>query len=265
MVLGVQFEPLQHLTAAQLGVFWKGLGSEWPVVAELPPLQPQFERFGESLSWGGPGLELSIATMISPRLQIRTAKGDRMIQVQNGRLHYNWLRREGEEYPEYKAVRPAFDRVLQSFSEFLRSEKPDTLPTGAWELRPNQWEMSYVNHIPKGTVWDILGDAGRVFNVRPLLSSSPGGATLENFASEWHYEIPPKRGRLHVQLQHGQSQTEERTELLVLSLTARGPVRHTEGRVATLGIGLDLGHETLVQAFQDLTSEGAHTYWGIRS
>ena len=39
------------------------------------------------------------------RIQIRNADLNRMIQVQNSRLHFNWMKGEGGRYPHYDAVR----------------------------------------------------------------------------------------------------------------------------------------------------------------
>ena len=200
---------------------------------------------------------------MSTRLQIRSAEGDRMIQVQNGRLHYNWLRQEGRKYPEYRELRPAFDRALEAFRQFLLEERPGDVQPEQWVFRPNQWEVSYVNHIPRGPVWNRLADCAELFRVRPLLETTPGGTMLESFGGEWHYEIPPKRGRLHVHLQHGRLPSPESTELLILNLTARGPIGDNKEGGLDLDEGLNLGHNVVVRAFYDLTSDSAHDYWGL--
>lgn len=261
-VLGVQFEPLPRLGSAQLGVFWKKLGANWPSVADMPALQPQFERFGESQGWEAPGLQISVSPLMSTRLQIRNAQGDRLIQAQNGRLLYNWLGQEGQHYPEYREVRPAFDQALEAFRQFLWKERPSDLQPNQWDFRPNQWEVTYVNHLPKGSVWNRLADCAELFRLRPLLETAPGGTTQESFGGEWHYEIPSKRGRLHAQLQHARLRSPESAEVLILNLTARGPIGENKGEL-DLDQGLNLGHEVVVRAFYDLTSESAHNYWGL--
>jgi len=255
-VLGVQFQPLPGLGNAHLGVFWKRLGPDWPFVADVPPLEPQFERFAESETWAGIGIHLKLSQDMSSRLQIRNAAQDRMIQVQNGRFHYNWLGQSGGKYPHYREVRQAFHRALDEFSRFLAEE----LRAG---LQPNQWEMTYVNHLPKGTVWNELEDCAELFRTRPLLQSGLGGTRLESFGGEWRYEIPPQKGRLHVQLKHGRLASPQGREVLILTLTARGPIGNNEGQGLDLEKGLDLGHEVVVRAFYEMTSEAAHQFWGL--
>ncbi len=69
-----------------------------------------------------------------------------MIQVQNGRLHLNWLGRG--QYPRYATIRPEFDQALAAFTAFVADED-------LGEIRANQREITYVNQIPKGPLWSF--------------------------------------------------------------------------------------------------------------
>ena len=258
-VLGVQFDLLQPLTNAHLGVFWKGLGAAWADVSDAPSLDPVFERFGAESAWGRSGFQFKFTQDPACRLRIRNAAQDRMIQIQNGRLHYNWLKQRDGVYPRYEeTIRPEFDRMLGTLRSFLDSES-------LGELRPNQWEITYVNHIPRGTVWNEPADWMELFAALTGPTAGPQTVRLESFGGHWHYEIPPQRGRLHVELQHGRPSERDNPEHLVMKLTARGPV-DTDGRNGlSLEEGLDLGHEAIVLAFKELTSPSAHRYWKIRN
>ena len=260
-ILGVQYEPLRDLSSAHLGVFWKELkelDEQWCSVNDASPLEPEFESFGEDERWGTPGFRLKLSQEINFRLQIRNKDASRMIQVQNGRLHYNWLGHGGGDYPSYETVRPEFVDILDKFREFILSESNK-------EFKPNQWELTYVNHLPKGSVWNEPGDWRRLFPGSPSLTSEGLPVRLESFGGEWHYEIEPQRGRLHVKLSHGQraKADQEKEEILVMTLTARGPI-NKDGKTMDLGCGLDLGHETIVNAFKGLTSKEAHDEWGLK-
>src|SRR5438876_283976 len=90
-VLGVQFFPLEKLSSAHLGAFWNLLGEDWPDVNDAAPLQQEFERFGKDQQWIKLALRLNVVDKPTPRIQARNRANDRMIQLQNGRLHYNWL------------------------------------------------------------------------------------------------------------------------------------------------------------------------------
>jgi uncharacterized protein (TIGR04255 family) len=266
-VLGVQFEPLSNFRNAHLGVFWSflngehvrsTLGRDWPHSIDAPQLDPQHERFGGDKPWRRLGFELKVSQDPSARIQIQDAGRNRMIQLQNGRLHYNWLGHKGGGYPRYHEIRPEFDGVFKQFERFVTDHK-------LGELRPNQWEVTYVNHMPRGTVWKEPGDWQDVFRQLPSVIDCPESVALESCAGEWHFEIKPQLGRLHVELRHGRSGVECGEDLLRLTLTARGPIAEIEGNGPDLSKGLDLGRETIVTTFKAITTESAHAYWGLKS
>lgn len=257
-VLGAQFERLPDFKNAHLGAFWKTLdNNEWPTVSDAPPLQPQFERFVESIRWAK-ALQIQLTQDPTSRLQIKNTDGDRMIQVQNGRIHFNWLGDEGGEYPRYPRVRDGFASALQRFVEFLAHEK-------LGDFRPNQWEVTYINHISKGTVWNTPNDW---CFFRPLGSVPTIGNLVqgEGFTGEWHFVIPEQRGRLHVQWQHAlrSAPEQEGQEVIRLTLTARGPIEQAEKEAEPILDGLDLGREVIVRSFERFMSDEANKHWGLK-
>lgn len=246
-VLGVQFEPLQHFHNGHLGAFWQTLGPQWNKVSDAPPLELQTEIFGEAKKFSGI-LQLKFRQDSGMRLQIKSKTADRMIQVQNGRFHYNWLGGSGDPYPSYTKVWEEFDRNLNSFRDFLVKQRLGT-------IKPNLWEVTYVNHIPKGSVWNAPDDWGKVFRLQ-MPSAQLAGTSLETASGEWQHVIPPEKGRLYVRLQHGELDAQEK---LLLTLTARGAMTSQD----SLQKMLEIGHQTIVVGFKDMTSEDAHAYWGL--
>lgn len=252
-VLGAQFKPIPGLRNAHLGVFWDTLGAEWPEVIDAPSLQAQYEQFGDDDPRLPPRLVLGLTSDPAARIQIRSRDRDRMIQVQNGRLHYNWIATDGNNgYPRYKTVVPAFLDTLSRFERFLTDHKLD-------EPQLDQWEVTYVNRIPRGTVWDSSSDWVGVFPALLGPASAQPFGILENVASAWRFELPPRRGRLHIELQHAYQPGTPPGESLLLKLTARGPIA---GSTSALEGGLNVGHDAVVAAFVDVTSEAARRYWG---
>lgn len=254
-ILGVQFDRLLAFRNAHLGAFWKTLKAEdWPTVSDAPPLQPQFERFDEAARWGK-GPQIQLTQVQAGRMQVTRRGGDRMIQLQNGRLHYNWMGQDADTYARYVNVRAGFEDALNRFLSFTKAE-------GVGEFRPNQWEVTYLNHIVKGTVWSTPADWNFF---RPLagVPSVEGVVERESFDGEWHFIIPDKRGRLHIQWRHGVKGGDEEQEIVVLTLTARGPVRTAD----TSGVleGIDAGHSAIVQSFAALMSTSANEYWGLKN
>ena len=253
-VLGVQFDRLPGFTNAHLGAFWKTLDpAEWPTVTDAPALPPQLETFNQAAKLGR-SIRFQLTQEPLCRLQFKNAAGDRMLQIQNGRLHFNWL---ASDYPRYEVVREGFVTALRQFTEFVALE-------GLAHIRPNQWEITYINQIPQGTVWTTPND-WRFF--RPLNSAEAVNDTVqcESFTGEWHFVIPPERGRLHIEWQHGIQASPEQNEreIIGLTLTARGPLdTATPGTDGILG-GLDLGRATIVRTFASLMSDSANQYWGL--
>jgi len=251
-VLGVQFQRLRGLTNAHLGAFWEQRKGHWPHVEDAPPLDEQFETFGGDQAWRK-AIQLRFTRSPVVRLQMKNGTGDRMIQVQNCRVDYNWIGRPGEEYPRYRRVRPEFDAVLRDFRKLITDHN-------LGELIPNQWEITYVNHMPKGTVWNRPEEWPGIFRL-PLWVSTPSGTRQEGFGGHWHFEIEPQRGRLHVEIEHAYLGSPEGREALVMKLTARGPVDRTKEQEGAIDEGLNLGHDVVVNAFVELTSQQAQDYW----
>lgn len=256
-ILGVQFERLPGFKNAHLGAFWKTLDTDaWPDVFDAPPLQSEFERFTKSAMWAPIGAQLTITQDLTSRLQIKNKTRDGMIQVQNGRLHFNWLGQAGGQYPRYKSVRNGFLLALQRFIEFATQEK-------VGDFRPNQWEVTYLNHILKGTVWNTPNDWGffQPLGAIPTVERLVQG---ESFSGNWGFVIPEQRGRLHVQWQHGQTSEPEEQEVVVLTLTARGPIAESDDPTQAILHGVDLGRETIVRSFATFMSKAANDYWGCK-
>jgi hypothetical protein len=254
-ILGFQFEPLRDFSNAHGGVFWAQLGDQWPSVADATPLEPQFEHLAETAKWVPPSFALRVAENLPSRLMIRNKSDDRLIQLQNGRLHLNWLGHEGADYPRFEKMLEEFQGIGGQFAAFVKDH-------GLGELRPNQWEVSYLNHIPQGTVWKDVSDWGFF---KPLEAHVRTRVKLETFHGEWHFIIPPDYGRLHVEWRHGKA-TKSSHELIALNLTARGPIRITDDGqgVKVARDGLRIGHDAIVFSFRDFMSDAANAYWGLK-
>jgi uncharacterized protein (TIGR04255 family) len=253
MVLGVQFNPLDLLTSAHLGAYWKALGSDWSNTSDATPIESQIELFSETGTWRQVGMQLRLKQP-GIRLRIKNRAGDRMLQLQNGRMHFNWLGESGKLYPHFDTVFAEFWNQYDRFRCFLAGES-------LGEFSPNQWEITYVNHIPRGTVWNTPAD----WSFFQLLNNTPDVSSMvrfESFAGEWHFEIPERRGRIHIKWTHGSKDKTGSQELIALALTSRGPVAGPDEAEA-LKVGLHLGRATIVKTFRDLMSEDANTYWGL--
>ena len=255
-VVGFQFRPLSGFTNAHLGAFWQHIGQQnWPTVADLPPLPRREERFTPEAQWGK-RLKLQLSQDPSARVQVKNLDGSRMVQLQNGRLHLNWLGDGGDRYPRYTRVRSEFQSCLSQLFRFADDQQIGT-------VEPEQWEVTYVNHIPQG-LWGSPGD-WTFFKPLNAVPSIDGLIQAESFSGEWHFVLPEQRGRLHVQWQHAIQEEAEPTELIRLNLTARGPVAHSDHVESSILSGIDLGHETIVRSFRLLMSDSANREWKLKN
>jgi hypothetical protein len=122
---------------------------------------------------------------------------------------------------------------------------------------------TYLNHIPKGTVWNAPGDwdffrpLGGVPTIEELIQG-------ESFVGEWHFIIPEQRGRLHVHWQHGRKSEPKEEEVIVLTLTARGPLDRSKTDLHAVIERLDLGRETIVRSFKAFMTDEANKYCGLK-
>ena len=255
VVLGVQFDPLPDFTNAHLGVFWHRLGIEaWPVADDQLPLPQQFERFGSERQWAQFGtMNIGLAQKPSSRSRFTNSNKDRILQLQNGRFHYSWVGTSVAIYPRYEAIRNEMADIYERFDRFVRDYH-------LGELRLNQWEISYTNTIPRGTVWNQPGDWANLFRSNAMLPTTVVANTLEQFGGRWMYEMPQAVGRLHVELNSAKDKPDGQ-DILLLQLTARGPIADGASNIETALAGIDIGHENIVNGFSDLTSEDAKRYW----
>jgi uncharacterized protein (TIGR04255 family) len=241
-----------------LGLFWQHLRGDWPNVRDALPLQPQHEQLGDLETWNLPSIGFRAVESVASRMIVTNGAGDRLVQIQNGRIHLNWLGHSGAEYPKFQRMFDEFREIVELLQRFLADRALGTLV-------PNQWEVTYLNHIPLGSVWTEPAD-WKFFN---LLGRTTGLAELcdfESFGGEWHFLIKRVPGRLHIQWQHGKT-LEAPKELVILTLTARGPANpvNSEQPFAVAYEGVRAGHDAIVVSFRELMSDKANKFWGLRS
>jgi len=253
--LGVQFAPLPGLRAGHLGRFWNTLDlQDWPEATDEPPLEDQFEQFDKPRWAVGAAPRLRLVAMPPVnRMRLVHASRAKMIQLQSTRLHFNWLKTTDFK-PSYGSLISEFLDLVERFRGFVQE-------AGLGQLAPNQWELTYVDAFFQGDDWDTPSDWK---NVLPGLfgelfsDSADEGLILDYRNAEWSFEIPQKRGRLHISASPGKWSRDERSALVVTT-TARGPV--TDSGVEHIRNGLDLGHEKAVGAFLRIVDQRLLNKW----
>jgi uncharacterized protein (TIGR04255 family) len=252
-VLSAQFTPLREFTVAHGGLFWKKyLDATWTSIAEEARLEDAFERFGPDRMWKQNAIQLVAVGSESQRLQVIRNDKERMIQVQNSRFVQNWRKGAGS-YPTYSKLLPEFEDHFGRFSTFVADEA-----LGDMEL--NQWEVIYVNILPRGELWTSPNEWKCIFPWLREPTVEPRLQLDSSSSNEWQFSLPENAGRLFVSMNHvklGAAKGDQ--EAIKFQIMARGPVDREKGM--DLRQGFDLAHETIVRSFTSMTSDAAHKHW----
>lgn len=257
--LSVQFNSLAGFTAAHAGWFWKeyveklggeGPSNQWKQVVEAARIPELYERFGSEDIWMPPSVQFRQGVM-APRVQIIRGDGERMLQVQDNRLIWNWQKRESA-YPSFDTLLPEFRNMLNAFELFC-------LEAGFGKPTYNLWEVTYIDHVKKGTMWDSARNLNRVF---PALTAPPVSirhappSDDETINANWRFSLADRRGRLYVHVQQARI-LPSNEEIIQFTITARGPITVTQSWEE----GLNFGHEAVSETFLAMTSAEAQELW----
>jgi uncharacterized protein (TIGR04255 family) len=238
----MRYQTPDNLRIPHVGLLWDKFRREYPI---LQHAQPIATAKGEFPIDGTTGFPLQ-------RVWFINKPDDQLIQFQFDRFYFNWRRRK-EVYPRYLHVIKNFESVLNTITEFFSEFK-------LGELKPVEYELSYINHIPMGQGWKSVDDLPQIF-VDFLWGQTTGRflPNPNNVAWQTDFPLPEKRGQLIVDLKPA-VRTEDKVPLLVLNLTARG-FDETTGKKA-IREWFDIAHEWIVRGFADLTKpEIQKVFW----
>jgi len=178
---------------------------------------------------------------------------NRLLQVQNTRFYQNWRKAESSpKYYHYAELKPHLEREWNRFRNFVQKHELGKITVlGS--------EVSYVNHLERGTGWTNFSDLQAVF---PTVGSFEGHVFLKkpdtvSFRST--HVMAANEGRLQLEVQPVVRQTDGK-EILQFSVT--GSCRPSGQADSDLNASLDLCREWVVEGFDDFTSESMHKLWG---
>jgi uncharacterized protein (TIGR04255 family) len=180
-------------------------------------------------------------------LWFQTEDRTRLVQLQRDYLACNWQGlTEDVPYPRYPVTEEFFLDTLDAFSDFA-IRRGDNLAV-------NQCELSYINHITTGEVWERHGEIDKVIR----LAGSTGDFLPEPEDAQiaFRYRIPfagKDIGRLYVQATPGVKS--DGSLVIQLNMVARG--RPTvDGRDGIVGF-FRLAHDWIVRGFAAVTTDTA--------
>ncbi len=241
VVCGMRFDTPDKLRIPHIGLLWDKFRSNYPIIQHAPPIA---SAKGEILIDGTTG-------MPSPRVWFINKSDDQLVQFQFDRFYFNWRRRK-DDYPRYFHVIKSFESVLTTIENFFNDFE-------LGELKPIEYEFTYINHLPKGQGWDTIDDLPRIF------SDFVWKQTKERFLPNpvkvaWQAEtpLPEKKGNLLVNLKQA-TRIDDKVPLLVLELKALG-ISESSSKEA-IREWFDLAREWIVRGFTDLTTPEIQAIW----
>jgi uncharacterized protein (TIGR04255 family) len=249
VIFGIQFASLTNMKPPYVGLFWDRLGrKEYPELEQRPPLPHTIEN-GISKVQQPVLIESSLDFPPLSRCFFVSPDRNHLVQMQVDRLLQNWRKlKPKDDYPRYAKLFPQFIKTVAKLAEFIKDEKLGV-------MQSDQFELTYINHIPKGQGWETLDDVPRVF---PQIATGLGGKLLKNpesISCGRAFQLPDGMGRLHVLMQLAIAK-DTSEPLLLLTLTARG--HH-----ADMARWFDTAHAWIVNGFTELTGpEIQKKVWG---
>ena len=242
VVCGVRFRTPEKLRIPHIGILWEKFRLDYPIIQHAPPITAAKSQIPVDNATGLP----------LPRIWFINKSDDQLIQFQLDQFYFNWRRRENE-YPRYPHVIENFENlwatILDFFNEF-----------DLGELKPIEYQLSYINHIPRGQGWNTIDDLSTIFS--DFVWRPKKGRFLPNPENvSWHtkFKLPEEKGFLNINLKQA-IRFQDRVPLLVLTLTARGLSESTNKN--SIREWFDVAHEWIVRGFADLIRlEVQREYW----
>jgi len=216
LVLSIQFP--RQIRSIDVGVIWRLFRDQYPRVEEQAPIAPVYEKFGLPPTPTEIPQFMFSTTPEVLRYWFLDKDGNELLQVQSDRLIHNWRKNSPEAtYPRYEPVRAKFEAEVQKVNVFLEAENHG-------EIKPNQCEVSYINHISFGDEVQPEDKFDRIFTVWQEAYSDNYLKRIERGQFGMTYIIPGKHaepfGRLHVQAQPAIVRTTSK-RIIQFSLTSR--------------------------------------------
>lgn len=234
VVCGMRFQTPDKLRIPHIGLLWEKFRQQYPIIKHVPPI-------------AGPKGEIPIDNTTGapfPRVWFINQTDDQLVQFQFDRFYFNWLRKK-DVYPRYPHVIENFECILNIVMDFFNE-------FDLGELKPIEYELSYINHIPKGQGWNTVDDLPKIFS--DFVWRKTTGRFLPspvNISWQADFPMPEKMGNLTINLKQA-IRTIDKVALFVLELKARG--LHELNPKKTIHEWFDIAHEWIARGFADLTT-----------
>jgi uncharacterized protein (TIGR04255 family) len=192
-------------------------------------------------------IQLMMGDIPLPRVWFVHREETGLIQVQRDRFLHNWKRaKPTDSYPRYHTVIDLFRRQLESFEAFVKENSLGTID-------PVQYEMTYVNQIPKGEGWNDISELGKVLRNHHCDGNEKRFLPVaESVNLRTTFTLPDRQGRLHASIRNGKRQDDSKPVLL-FELTVRG--FPGDGAREAMWEWFNVAREWIVRGFTNLTTD----------
>ena len=242
VVCGMRFHTPDKLRIPHIGFLWDKFRANYPIIQHAPPIASVKGEISVDEATGIP----------LPRVWFINKSDDQLVQFQFDRFYFNWRRRQSD-YPRYGHVIKNFESVLNAIVNFFGEFE-------LGELKPIEYELTYINHIPKGQGWNTIDDLPKIFSdfvwkqTKARFLPNP-----VNVAWQTAFPLQEKKGHLTVSLKQA-IRTEDKVPLLVLELTVRGGIGESTNKEA-IREWFNLARKWIVSGFTDLTTPEIQKIW----
>ena len=244
IVCGIRFDPIKRLQSGHFGILWQRFRSDFPRTEDQNLVGPVSEE-----DLGSPDKPPL------PRVWFIHKNENELIQVQRNRFLHNWRkRRPDDEYPGYEKVVENFERYLSCFEEFLAEEN-----LGNLVLR--EYELTYIDLIPKEHGWENPSDLAKVFpNLLSLTRQSVLLNDVQGINWQTIFGLPNNLGQLIVSIRNAQRIPDNQQIIYIESKAV------SSGSYKPIRGWFNTAHNTIGKFFSNLVSkEIQEKFWGRKS
>ena len=244
IVCGIRFDPIEQLQSGHFGILWQKFRHDFPMTEDQNLVGPVSEE-----DLGSPD------KFPLPRVWFVHRNENELIQVQRNRFLHNWRKRQPEdEYPGYEKVVENFEKYLSHFQEFLLEENLGDLVT-------KEYELTYIDLIPKGQGWENPSDLEKIFpNLLPLTRQGIPSNAVRSINWQTILELPNNLGQLGVSIRSAHRISDNQM-LLHMEFRALSNQPHQSMRVWFENV-----HNEITKIFSNLVSEEIQKkFWGRKS
>ncbi len=244
IVCGIRFDSIQQLRSGHLGVLWQKFKPDFPKIEDRNFVGPVSKEDSENPD-----------QVLLPRIWFIHENENELIQVQRNWFLHNWRKTQPDDrYPGYEKVVENFERYLHRFQEFLTEEN-------LGNLVEKEYELTYIDLIPKGQGWENLGDLEKVF---PRLLSLTRQSILSNDVRSINWQtilgLPDDLGQLGIAIRSA-NRVSNSQQLLHIEFKA------LSNQVNQLRQAwFEAAHDIITKFFFNLVSdEIQERFWGRKS